>query len=528
MYDLLFKNARIVDGTGNPAFYGDVGVEKDRISAVGKLSTQDAHRTLDLTGLALSPGFIDLHTHSDFTLPLFPRAASMVRQGVTTQLVGNCGFSPFPVVTERLDLLKAYCAFVDAGLGWEWRSLAGYAAMLESLPLATNVALQVGHGSVRIAVMGFDNRAPSAAEQATMENLVSQAMEEGAFALSSGLIYVPGIFSQTTELAALAGVSGKYGGFYSSHIRGEGDTLLDAVGEALTIGREAGLPVQLSHHKVTGSQNWGRVKASLAMLDEARTAGQDVLADQYPYIAGSTTLAALLPSWVMEGGVESMEARLSDPPTLLRIRTEIEQPAHGGREFDPATILISSIPEGPNKQYEGLMVTEIAHRQGRSPVDAALGLLQNELGGVQMIVFSMAEEDVRQVMRHPAVAIASDGWTLSPESGGKPHPRSYGTYARVLGKYVREEQVLRLEEAVRKMTSLPAQRLRRFDLGLIRPGCVADLVVFDPDQVAERATFDDPHQYCQGVEHVLVNGQLVIEAGADTGAAAGKVLKRGQ
>jgi N-acyl-D-amino-acid deacylase len=230
----------------------------------------------------------------------------------------------------------------------------------------------------------------------------------------------------------------------------------------------------------------------------------------------------------MEGGVESMRTRLSDPPTLLRIRTEIEQPAHGGREFDPATILISFIPEGPNKQYEGLMLTEIAHRQGRSPVDAALGLLQSELGGVQMIVFNMAEEDVRQVMRHPAVAIASDGWTLSPESGGKPHPRSYGTYARVLGKYVREDQVLRLEEAVRKMTSLPAQRLRRFDLGLIRPGCGADLVVFDPDQVAERATFNDPHQYCQGVEHVLVNGQLVIEAGADTGAAAGKVLKRGQ
>jgi N-acyl-D-amino-acid deacylase len=528
MYDLLFKNARIVDGTGNPAFYGDVGVEKDRISAVGKLSEQDAHRTLDLAGLALSPGFIDLHTHSDFTLPLFPRAASMVRQGVTTQLVGNCGFSPFPVVAEHLDLLKAYCAFVDAGLGWEWRSLAGFAAMLESLPLATNVALQVGHGSVRIAVMGFDNRTPRPAEQAAMEKLVGQAMEEGAFALSSGLIYVPGIYSQTSELAALARVSGSYGGFYSSHIRGESDTLLEAVGEALAIGREAGLPVQLSHHKVTGSQNWGRVSASLALLDEARSAGQDVLADQYPYTAGSTTLAALLPSWVMEGGIMQMQARLADPPTLQRIRTEIEQPATGGREFDPAGILISFIPAGPNKKYEGLMLTEIAHRQSRPPVDAALDLLQSELGAVQMIVFGMAEADVRQVMCHPAVAIASDGWTLSPESGGKPHPRSYGTYARVLGKYVREEQVLRLEEAVRKMTSLPAQRLRRFDLGLIRPGCVADLVVFDPAQVADQATFDDPHRYCQGVEHVMVNGQFVIESGDDTGAASGKVLKRGK
>lgn len=528
MYDLLFKNARIVDGTGNPAFYGDVGIEKERISGVGKLSSLQARRTLDLAGLALSPGFIDLHTHSDFTLPLFPRAASMVRQGVTTQLVGNCGFSPFPVVSERLEMLKAYCAFVDAGLGWEWRSLAGYARMLESLPLATNVALQVGHGSVRIAVMGFDNRTPTGAEQTAMESLVSQAMEEGAFALSSGLIYAPGIYSQTPELAALARVAGSYGGFYSSHIRGEGDTLLAAVGEALAIGREAALPVQLSHHKATGKPNWGRVTSSLAMLDEARAVGQDVLADQYPYTAGSTTLAALLPSWVMESGVESMQKRLNDSTTLARIRAEIEQPASGGLEFDPTTILISSIPDGPNKQYEGQMLPEIAQQRGQSPVDAALDLLQSELGGVQMIIFSMAEEDVRQVMRHPAVAIASDGWTLSPESGGKPHPRSYATYAHVLGKYVRDEKVLRLEEAVRKMTSLPAQRLGRFDLGLIRAGCVADLVIFDPAQVAGRATFQDPHQYCQGVEHVLVNGQFVIEAGEDTDAVAGKVLKRGQ
>ncbi len=528
MYDILFKNARIVDGTGNPAFYGDVGVEKDRISAVGKLSTLEARQTLDLEGLALSPGFIDLHTHSDFTLPLFPRAASMVRQGVTTQLVGNCGFSPFPVVPERLEMLKAYCAFIDAGLGWEWTSLAGYTAMLESLSLASNVALQVGHGTVRIAVMGFDNRTPTDTEQAAMERLVSQAMTEGAFAISSGLIYVPGIYSQTAELVSLAQVSAKYDGFYSSHIRGEGDTLLEAVGEALTIGREAGLPVQLSHHKATGKPNWGRVKDSLAILDAAREAGNDVMADQYPYIAGSTTLAALLPSWVMEGGVEGMQARLADPTILQRIQAEIEQPGTRGRGIDPETVMISSIPEGPNKIYEGKMLTAIAAQRGQSPAASALDLLKSESGGIQMITFAMAEEDVRQVMRHPAVAIASDGWTLSPEGGGKPHPRSYGTFARVLGKYVREEKVLRLEEAVRKMTSLPAQRLRRFDLGLIRPGCLADLVVFDPLRVAERGTFADPHQYCEGVEHVMVNGQFVIEGGTDTGAAAGKVLKRGQ
>jgi N-acyl-D-amino-acid deacylase len=528
MYDILFKNARIVDGTGNPSFYGDVAVEDGRIAAVGKLAEREARRTLDLAGLVISPGFIDLHTHSDFTLPLFPRAASMVRQGVTTQLVGNCGFSPFPVVPERLDMLKAYAAFIDAGLSWEWRSLGDFTKMLESRPLATNVAMQVGHGTVRIAVMGFENRDPTLAEVSAMEKFVAQAMEEGAFAFSSGLIYVPGIYSQTAELVALASVAAKYGGFYSSHIRGEGDTLLDAVGEALTVGREAGLPVQLSHHKANGKKNWGKITTSLSMLDASREAGHDVLADQYPYTAGSTTLAAVLPSWAVEGGIASMVARLNDPETRARIKGELDEPEENGLEFDLTTIMISSIPEGKNKKFEGLMLTAIAEQKGLTPVEATLELLANESGGIQMITFSMDEADVRQVMRHPAVAVASDGWTLSPESGGRPHPRSYGTYVRVLGRYVREEKVLRLEEAVRKMSSLPAQRLGRYDLGLIRPGCVADLVVFDPDKVGDRSTFQNPHQYAAGVHHVIVNGQLVIENETDTGAVAGKVLRRGR
>lgn len=527
MYDILFKNARIVDGTGNPSFYGDVAVKDSRIGAVGRIANSEARRTVDLDGLTISPGFIDLHTHSDFTLPLFPRAASMVRQGVTTQLVGNCGFSPFPVVPERLDLLKSYSAFIDGGLSWDWRTLTDFANMLESLPLASNVAFQVGHGTVRIAAMGFENRDPTLAEVETMEKFIAQAMEEGAFAFSSGLIYVPGIYSRTAELVALASVAARYGGFYSSHIRGEGDTLLDAVGEALTVGREAGMPVQLSHHKANGKPNWGKVSTSLAMLEAAREAGHDVLADQYPYPAGSTTLAAILPSWVVEGGIGAMVARLNDPAIRQRVQNEIESP-EDDTDFDLTTIMLSSIPDGPNKKYEGQMLTAIAGQQEKAPAATALELLATESGGIQMITFSMDEADVRQVMRNPAVAVASDGWTLSPESGGRPHPRSYGTYVRVLGKYVREEKVLRLEEAVRKMTSLPAQRLGRLDLGLIRPGCVADLVVFDPDTVADRATFENPHQFCAGVYHVIVNGQFVIENETDTGAAAGRVLKRGR
>ncbi|MDR7484849.1 MAG: D-aminoacylase [Armatimonadota bacterium] len=522
-----------MDGTGNPWFRADVGVAGERIADLGDLGGASARQVIDADGAAVAPGFIDLHTHADFTLPRFPRADAMVRQGVTTQLVGNCGFSPFPVEPRRADLLRTYAAFVDAGLAWTWTDAAGYASHLETLPLGCNVALQVGHGAVRIAAMGFDARDPTAQELATMQRLVANAMEQGAFALSSGLIYVPGVYAGTDELVALAEVVARYGGFYSSHIRGEGDTLVSAVAEALAVGRRAGVPVQLSHHKAAGRRNWGRVEATLTMIDAARAEGMDVLADQYPYTAGSTTLAALVPAWALEGGVDALQRRLADPQVRARIRTEIlgsssDDARAPSREFDPASIMISQIPDGPHKQFEGRWLAEIAAAWNVEPVEAALRLLEAERGGIQMIVFSMSEDDVRRVMRHPAVAIASDGWTLHPSAGGRPHPRSYGTYARVLGKYVRDDGVLRLEDAVRKMTSLPAQRLGCLDRGLIRPGCTADLVIFDPAQVIDRATFEDPHQFCAGVSHVIVNGRVVIDEGADTGAAAGRVLRRGR
>jgi N-acyl-D-amino-acid deacylase len=522
MFDLIFRQAKIVDGTGNPYFYGDVGIEGEHITAVGDLSTASAKRVIEVEGAVLSPGFIDLHTHSDFTIPLSPRAESMISQGVTTQLVGNCGFSPFPILPESKELMQKSSAFLGSGLTWDWNTAGEYMSYVESLPLASNVATQVGHGALRMAVMGFDNREPTDQELEKMQSLVAQAFEDGVFALSSGLIYVPGSYCKTEELMALAQVAAKYNGFYSSHIRGEGATLLDAIEEAISIGGSAGIPVQLSHHKAAGKANWGKVEQSLALIDSARARGEDVLADQYPYVAGSTTLAAILPLWVSEGGAEMMRSRLSDPTTRQQIIAEMTKDKI---EFSPDTIMISAIPAGDNKPYEGKMLTEIAAERGEAILDTAFHLLISEPKGVQMITFGMSEDDVKRVMRHPAVAVASDGWTLNPKAGGKPHPRSYGTYVRVLGKYVREENVISLSEAVRKMTSLPAQRLRRYDLGLIRPGCVADIVVFNPETVTDKATFQDPHQFCEGVEYVMVNGQIVNEKGTDTGAKAGKVLR---
>ncbi len=530
MLDLILENAKIVDGTGNPWFKGDVGVERDRITMVGDLTGAAARRKIKVDGRVLAPGFIDLHSHSDMTLHVYPRAESMVSQGITTQLGGNCGSSPFPVAPENFETLKGYTSFIETGKPWDWKDAAGYAAYLETLPLAFNFALQVGHGAVRIAIMGFENREPSSQELERMEKLVAQAMEDGVFGFSTGLIYVPGGYSKTDEIVALAKVAARYGGFYSSHIRGEGATLLEAVEEALTVGKQAGLPVQLSHHKASGKPNWGKVHTSLGMIDQARIGGQDVLADQYPYIAGSTTLSAIMPKWALEGGIEAMRARLADPESYSRIKNEIAgaAPGTGGAEFSVESIMISRVPEGPNRRFEGLMLPEIGKQREEDAIDSALYLLSSESWRIQMIIFSMDETDVRTVMRHPAVAVATDGSGINPSFGGKPHPRTYSTFPRVLAKYVREEKVLSLEEAIRKMTSLPAQRLRRFDLGLVQPGARADLVILDPDKVEDRSTFQEPHQFCEGIDYVIINGLVVRENGADTGAKAGRVLRRGK
>jgi N-acyl-D-amino-acid deacylase len=521
--DLKIRGARIIDGTGNPWFRADVGIEGGTITRLGDLSGAQARESIDAADACLAPGFIDIHTHSDFTLPRFPRAESMVAQGVTTEVTGNCGLTPYPVAPDKLDLLQRYTAFMGSKLSWEWRSTAEFLDYLDRLPLAHNVVPQVGHGAVRIAAMGFENRQPTAAELAAMEQLVADALEAGVFGLSSGLIYTPGTYADTAELIALCRVVKRYGGFYSTHMRNEADHLVAAVDEALTIGREAGVPVQLSHHKAMGERNWGRIEETLGMADKARAEGHDVTLDQYPYSGSSTTFTAFLPTWSLAGGVEQLLVRLADPALRKQIRDE----ADAAKPMGWDKVLVAGVRSEENKPFEGMTIAQVGSALGMDGIDAGIEMTLREKGPFSIIRFGMSEEDVRRVMRHPHVMVASDGYAFNPAEGGKPHPRSYGTFARVLGRYVREEGNLALEEAVRKMSSLPAQRLGLWDRGIIRPGCAADLVLFRPEAVREEATFQDPHRYASGVECVWVNGIQVWGNGSDTGAAAGRVFRRG-
>lgn len=522
MYDLIIRNARVVDGTGNAWFRADVAVQGDRIARMGDLTGAPARQTLDAEDRYLAPGFIDIHTHSDFTLPRLPRAESLVAQGVTTEVTGNCGLTPYPVAPDRLDLLQRYTNFMGSQLDWDWRSTGDYLDGLERLPLGHNVIPQVGHGSVRIAAMGFENRPPTDDELAVMQKLVAQALAQGAWGLSSGLIYTPGTYANTAELVALCQVVRKYGGFYSTHLRSEADGLVPAVEEALTIGREAGVPVQLSHHKVMGERNWGKVKTTLGMVDQARSQGYDVTLDQYPYTGSSTTFTAFFPGWALAGGVANLLERLADPAQRERIRQETEAAKPMGWD----RVLVAGMLRPDHHVYIGRTLAEVGAMRTQDPLQAGIDLVLAENGPFPIVRFGMSEDDVEHVMKHPHVMVASDGYGLCPAEGGKPHPRSYGTFARVLDHYVNEVRVLTLEEAVRKMTSLPAQRLGLWDRGLIRPGCAADLVLIGHEGVRETATFQEPHQFAGGIAAVWVNGQLVRENGQDTGAAAGRVFRR--
>jgi N-acyl-D-amino-acid deacylase len=526
--DLKIHGATLVDGTGAPASRADVGIAGDRIAAVGDLGQEPAAATVSAGGLVLAPGFIDMHSHSDWRLFANRRAESKVRQGVTTEVVGNCGFSPAPVVGARAEEMRGFALYLSREMDFSWRAMRDYLRRYEEGGVAVNVVQLVGHGTLRLAAMGFARRAPDAGELALMERLAEQAIAGGAWGLSTGLIYAPGSYARTEEIVPIARGVAAAGGFYASHIRGEGPTLLEAVAEAIRIGREGGCPVQVSHVKAAGRPSWGKVREALALIDSARAEGLDVMGDVYPYVASSTTLRTLLPDWVLEGGIALMVERLGDPGVRARIRQELQgKAAHLLRGLEWGDIMVASAPSRPDA--EGRRLSEIARAWGADPLDAACDLIVSEAGKASVILFQLEEGDLRRAVVHPQVMIGSDGSALAATGElavGKPHPRSYGTFPRVLGRYAREEGVLSLEQAVHKMTGLPARRLGLDDRGVVRVGARADLVAFDPARVLDVATFEDPHRYPVGIPHVWVNGRQVIRDGEHTGALPGRVLAR--
>jgi N-acyl-D-amino-acid deacylase len=534
MLDLVIKNGHVVDGTGNPWFNADVGIQGERIAKIGRLSKDKALRVLDVSGLIVSPGFIDMHSHSDLLLLINPKAESKIRQGVTTEVIGNCGDSAAPLDKNmREEAIKTSPFVKEAKLKLDWSTMAEYLRRLDRQGIAVNVAPLVGHGNVRACAMGFANRAPTGNEMETMKKTLAKAMNEGAFGMSTGLIYPPGCYSKTEELIELSAVVAKCGGIYTSHIRGEGENLLKSVKEAITIGKKAALTVEISHHKAGGKANWGKVKQSLKVIEEARARGVDVTCDVYPYIAASFGLSAMLPPWTYEGGTDKLLERLRDPAIRSRLRKEMET----GFPDWPSPLkaagwdctVISHCRNHP--QYEGKSIEEITRPKKIDPFEFTFDLLIEEKASVGVVRFAMCEEDVQTVLQHPVSMIGSDSSAVAPYGilgKGKPHPRAYGTFPRVLGKYVREERLLGLENAVRKMTSLPAQKLGLRDRGLIRPQMYADITVFDLQKIADKASYAEPHQYPEGVEYVIVNGKIVIDGKEHTGVLAGKALRRNQ
>ena len=523
MFDLILRGGRVLDGSGNVDVRADVAVQDGKIAAIGQLTAVDAREILDVSGLTVCPGFIDPHCHSDALPFAADPLPAKILQGVTTEVNGNCGSTAFPLLPETAELLKEHQAGLFSDTPWDWMRAGEFFASLERAGPVSNIAQLVGHGALRVAAFGFQNRPPTDDELKTMQRLLAESLEDGAVGLSSGLIYSPGFYSQTAELVALAEVMRGSGRPYCSHVRGETATLLQAHAEAAEIGERAGVPVQHSHLKAAGRPNHGRAGELLGLLEDVRARGVEVTGDAYPYDAGSTRMAALLPPWSQEGGRDLLLERLTVPAERDRIKHDFAHGIPGWENLAGAggwdKVRVSSVESHP--EYLGRSIAQLADERGVDPVDVLCDVLLEERGRPTIVVTMMDEADVREILAHPLVMIGSDAIVTR----GKPHPRTWGTYPRVLGHYAREVGLFSQTEAVRKMTSLPAQKFGLWDRGLVRPGLAADLVVFDPAIVLDRATYEDPEQAPIGLPHVIVNGTFAVRDGAYTGARAGRVLR---
>jgi len=499
-FDVVIKNGRIVDGSGNPWFYADLGIIAGKIAKIGWIDTSEAAQWLDAKNLIVAPGFIDVHTHIEGGISRIPTADNFIRMGVTTIVTGNCGGS--------------------------WQQIGDSLRALETRGISVNLATLVGHNTVRRATMKDEARDPTPDELTNMQQLVDQAMRDGAVGLSTGLIYIPGTFAKTDEIIALAKMAAQYKGVYASHIRNEGNEVVAAINEAIQIGEQAGLPVEISHFKISSKKLWGQSQLTTSLVQQARERGLQVTVDQYAYPASSTGLETQLPDWVLDGGRDVAMSRLRDSKQREQIKKEmIKNLRKAGRKNYSHAVVASYRPDST---FNGKSLAEITQRvRGKKNVAAqAEQIIEMYIaseGRVGMVYHTMSEDDVEHIMQQPFCMVASDAGVI--EMGrGVPHPRGYGDNARVLGKYVREKKLLRLEDAIRKMTSLPAQTFRFWDRGLIREGFAADLVIFDAEKVIDRATFEQPHQYPEGIHYVLVNGSVTVKGGQHTGARAGKIL----
>jgi dihydroorotase/N-acyl-D-amino-acid deacylase len=530
--DLILKGGWIVDGTGNPRYEGDVAIRGDRVSAVGYLGSTTARDTIDVRGLVVAPGFIDMLGQSEGNALIDNRVLSKVTQGITTEVTGE-GESPAPLTDRLVALDSAYLKRYR--LDMDWRDLDGYFRRLERTPPTINIATFVGATQVRRAVIGDADRKATPKELAQMEALVDSAMRQGALGVSTSLIYAPAIYAPTDELIALARVARRYGGIYATHMRNEGAAIDAALDETFQIARAANIPVEIWHLKVSGRPNWGRMPHVLARIDSARAAGIDVMADQYSYIASATSLDATIPVWALSGGRDSLLIRLRDPRSRARIREEMvgaAAAARGENMFRGAGggdgILIASTFEDSLKYLQGKRIGEVARARGLEPVETIFEILLADRSRTGAIYFSMNEQDLQAAMKTWWVAVNTDYGGVAPDgpfSDIRPHPRTYGSFTRILGRYVREQKLMTLEYAVRKMTSLATQRVGLTERGLVRPGMFADITVFDPATVIDRATFENPHQPSAGIEYVLVNGKVVLRKGQLTNERPGRGLR---
>ncbi|HSE40406.1 MAG TPA: D-aminoacylase [Acidobacteriota bacterium] len=526
-FDLVLRGGFILDGTGGPVWKGDLGIKGDTIAALGEISPTYGKNALDISGWYVSPGFIDIHSHSDGSILGYPEADSRVRQGITTEITGNCGSSAAPIEGQSIEAARK--EYMDEyGVNVNWSDVASFFDQMEKQKMSLNQALLLGQGTLRTNIAGEADRTLTADEMKKVLRMVEEGMDSGAVGLSTGLEYVPGTFTPTEEIIEMNRIVARYGGFYASHIRNEVTYVLEAVDEAINIGRQTGSRAQVSHLKVCGRSNWHKQAATLDLIESARKEGVEVLADAYPYTAYSTGLTLVMYSWAREGGSDAIVKRLQDPETKKRIRAEVlkyvaEEP--GG--FD--LIVISSVSSDKNRNCVGKNIAQISEMWKMEPVDACLRLIEEEKAAVSYIGHAMSPENVELVLSHPLVMVSSDGYSIAAKGKAlqqKLHPRSYGTYPRFLAHYIRERKIVDLSAGIRKMTSMPAEQSGLSDRGRIAKGKKADLVVFDPTKVQDTATFDSPHQYPTGIAHVFVNGVQVVKDGNHTGARPGKVLRK--